>query len=201
MTRRYTVAVSGASGAPYAVRLVELLARSGAEIDLTVTAHGLEILRDESGLQLADGRPVLAGLWPDRAVLERLHYYPADDMYAPIASGSCASDGLILCPCSMNTLAAVACGLSANLVQRAAQVALKERRPLVIVPREAPLAAVCLENMLRLARQGAVIVPAMPAFYHHPRTIADLVDFVVARVLNVLAVPHALPVTWSHTGE
>jgi 4-hydroxy-3-polyprenylbenzoate decarboxylase len=197
----YIVGISGASGAPYAVRLVELLARSGAQVFVTASSAGLEILREESALRLdAAGGPDLASLWPEPAVRQKLAWCPADTMQSPIASGSNPWEAMIVCPCSMNTLAAVACGLSDNLLQRAAAVTLKERRRLILVPRETPLADMHLENMLRLSRSGASIVPAMPAFYHHPQSVADLVDFVVVRVLQLLGVPHDLDIRWNPDG-
>lgn len=199
--KRYTVGISGASGACYGVRLVELLARAGADVALTVTAAGLLVLRDEAGLVLRNGQPVLDSLWPDREVLQRVTFHPADRFDAPPASGSTPSDGMTVCPCSMNTLAALACGLAGNLLQRAAQVAIKERRPLVLVPRETPLAGIHIESMLRLERSGARIVPAMPGFYHRPQSVADLVDFVVAKVLDALGAEHDIAIRWSPDGE
>ena len=169
----------------------------GGKSAVTITAAGLTVLVEETDLNVVDGRAVLASLWPDRTVLNRLRCHPVDCLNSPLASGSDPPDGMVVCPCSMNTLAALASGLADNLLRRAAMVTLKERRPLVIVPRETPLTDIILENMLRLSRSGAIILPAMPGFYHRPQSVADLVDFVVARVLNVLGVEHDLPIRWS----
>ena len=194
---RYIVGITGTSGVAYGVRLVELLARGGAGVDLTITAAGLTVLAEETDLNVVDGRAVLASLWPDRAVLDRVRAHPVDRLNSPLASGLNPPDGMIVCPCSMNTLGALAGGLADNLLRRAAMVTLKERRPLVVVPRETPLTDIVIENMLRLSRSGAVVLPAMPGFYHRPQSVADLVDFVVARVLNLLGVEHDLPIRWS----
>jgi len=189
------VGITGASGAPYAVRLVELLARAGWAVHLIVTPAGRLVLADEAGLRPSPDAPDLASLWPED-VLARVHYTPAERLDAPPATGSFRADAAVVCPCSMNSLAALAHGLSANLLQRAANVALKEGRPLIVVPREMPVTPIDLDNMARLARAGAVVMPAMPAFYHHPASAGDLVDFVVAKVLDRLGVEHALDVRW-----
>ncbi len=127
---------------------------------------------------------------------EQLRVFGREDWYAPVASGSNPADAMVICPCSMGTLAAVAAGLADNLIERAADVMLKEKRKLLLVPRETPFSVLHLENMLRLARAGAVILPANPAFYHHPQRVEDLVDFVVARVMDHLGVPHQLLKRW-----
>jgi 4-hydroxy-3-polyprenylbenzoate decarboxylase len=128
-----------------------------------------------------------------------LRVFGREEWFAPVASGSNPADAMVICPCSMGTLAAVSCGLADNLIERAADVMMKERRPLVLVPRETPLSAIHLENMLRLARAGAAILPANPGFYHHPARVEDLVDFVVGRVLDQLRVPHRLTLRWGET--
>ena len=194
---RYIVGITGTSGVAYGVRLVELLARGGAQVDLTITAAGLTVLAEETDLDVVAGRAVLASLWPDRTVLDRLRCHPVDCLNSPLAGGSDPPDGMVVCPCSMNTLGALAGGLADNLLRRAAMVTLKERRPLVIVPRETPLTDIILENMLRLSRSGAIILPAMPGFYRRPQSVAEMVDFIVARVLNLLGVEHDLPIRWS----
>ena len=189
------VGITGASGAPYAVRLVECLVRAGRPVYLTITPAGRLVLADEMGLAGDADAPDLSSLWP-ADVLARVTYTPAENLLAPPASGSFRAAATIIIPCSMNTLAALAGGLSGNLVQRAGSVALKEGRPLVVVPREMPLSRIDFENMARLAAAGAHVMPAMPAFYHHPRTVADLVDFVVAKVLDRLGVAHGLVTAW-----
>jgi len=187
--------VTGASGAPYAVRLVEVAARSGRRIWLVVSRPGRLVLADEAGMGGTPEAPDLASLWP-ADVLERVVYTPAEEISAPPASGSFGAEATVVIPCSMNTLGALAGGLAQNLVHRSAQVALKEGRPLVVVPREMPVSAIDLANMSRLAEAGAVVMPAMPAFYHRPETVGDLVDFVVAKVLERLGIAHGLEVRW-----
>jgi 4-hydroxy-3-polyprenylbenzoate decarboxylase len=187
------VAVTGASGAPYAVRLLEALAEAGRDVWLIVSSHGWRLLDTESGVaSLAALRErVGAAAWDARVTV-----FDDGDRGARPASGSARSAGMVVCPCSMGTVAAVAAGTSRSLVERAADVALKERRRLVLVPRETPLSAIHLENMLRVTRAGAVVLPAAPGFYHRPTGIAELVDFVVARVLDQLGVEHAVGRRW-----
>ena len=193
--RRLVVAITGASGAPYAVRLVELAAYAGFDIALVVTRPGRIVMADEAGLGGTADAPDFSTVWPKR-VLARVAYTPAERLDAPPASGSFDADAVVIIPCTMNTAAAIAHGLATNLVQRAVRVALKEGRKVVLVPRETPLTAVDLENLARLASAGAAVVPAMPAFYHRPRSVADLVDFVVAKVLSRLGIEHGLNVRW-----
>jgi len=189
------VGVTGASGAPYAVRLVERAVRAGRRVHLIMTAAGRLVLADEAGLGGPPEKPDLSTLWPPE-VLAHVAYTPAEFLAAPPASGTLQAEAAVIIPCSMNTLAALAHGLAANLVQRAGAVALKEGRPLVVVPREMPMTPIDLENMARLAAAGAVVMPAAPAFYHRPRSVADLVDFVVAKVLDRLGIAHDLAVRW-----
>jgi len=193
--RTLVVGVTGASGAPYAVRLVERAVRAGRRIELIITAAGRLVLADETPARFIAGVPDFSGLWP-ADVLAKVTYTPAEELAAPPASGSFDAEAAVILPCSMNTLAALAHGFSANLVQRAGAVALKEGRPLVVVPREMPMTPIDLENMARLAAAGAIVMPAAPAFYHHPRSVADLVDFVVAKVLDHLGIEHNLAVRW-----
>ena len=187
------LAITGASGAPYAVRLLEQLVAAERHVWLIVSSHGWRLLRTEAGLADRDALRARIGCagW-DRYVTA----FDDMDRGAPPASGSARSSGMVICPCSMGTLAAVSLGTSRSLVERAADVALKERRTLVLVPRETPLSAVHLENMWRVTRAGALVMPAAPAFYHGVRSVADLVDFVVARVLDHLGVEHALVRRW-----
>ena len=187
------VAITGASGAPYAVRLLEQLLAADRPVWLIVTSHGLRLLHTELGIDSVDSlrKQVGADAW--RRLVTA--YDDADRGAAP-ASGSSRNAGMVICPCSMGTLSAVSIGASRSLVERAADVMLKERRTLVLVPRETPLSAIHLQNMLRLTRAGAVVLPAAPGFYHRPQTIQELVDFVVARVLDQLGVEHALSRRW-----
>jgi len=189
------VGVTGASGAAYAVRLVERAARAGREVWLIVSRPGRLVLADEAGMGGTAETPDLATLWPDD-VLARVTYVPAERLDAPPASGSFGAGATVVLPCSMNTLAALAHGLSQNLVHRAAYVALKEGRPLIVVPREMPVTPIDLENMARLAGAGAMVWPAMPAFYHRPASVQDVVDFVVAKVLGRLGIAHGLDTAW-----
>jgi 4-hydroxy-3-polyprenylbenzoate decarboxylase len=191
------LAMTGASGAPYGIRLLEQLVAAGRPVSLIVSAHGFRLLRTESdvGDLAALRRAVGAKAW-DACVT----VYDDGDRGAAPASGSAKSAGMVICPCSMGTLASVAAGTSRSLVERAADVTLKERRRLVLVTRETPLSAIHLENMLRLTRAGAVVLPAAPGFYHRPESIGDLVDFVVARVLDQLGVEQTLVPRWGSRG-
>jgi 4-hydroxy-3-polyprenylbenzoate decarboxylase len=194
------VAVTGASGAPYAVRLLQALVASERPVWLVVSSHGWRLLDTESGIaSLAGLRERVGGAGWDRSVT----VFDDGDRGARPASGSARAAGMVVCPCSMGTLAAIAGGTSRSLVERAGDVALKERRPLVLVTRETPLSAIHLENMLRVTRAGAVVLPAAPGFYHRPTSLDDLVDFVVARVLDQFGVEHAVGRRWgeAHAGD
>ncbi|MFL5574769.1 MAG: UbiX family flavin prenyltransferase [Gemmatimonadaceae bacterium] len=187
------VAITGASGAPYAVRLLEELVRARRRVWLIVSAHGLRLLRTELDVASVDElRERVGGEGWDACV----SVFGDGDRGAAPASGSALSGGMVICPCSMGTVSAIAAGSSRSLVERAADVALKERRPLIVVPRETPLSTIHLENLLRLSRTGVLVLPAAPGFYHRPQSVGDLVDFVVARVLDHLAVPHQLSRRW-----
>lgn len=191
-SRRFILALTGASGAAYGRRLLDVLARTGADVRLVVTPAAAGIARRELGLRINpdDGPGAVHALLERKA--PNVRAYPPDDLEAPFASGSWRHDGMVICPCSMGCAGRIAAGISSNLVERAADVCLKERRPLVIVPRETPLSAIHLGNLLRLARAGAVVLPAAPAFYTGARRIEDLVDFIVARILDHLGIPNDL---------
>jgi len=190
-TKQVVVGVSGASGAPYAVRLVQCLVEGGAAVHLVVTPYGRRLLRDELGLAEVSAESLLGG----ESRLLTIH--PCGDVGDALASGSFRTDGMIICPCSSNTLAAVATGIADNLLTRAAAVTLKESRRLILVPREMPTSRIDLRNMLRLSEAGAIICPASPGFYMLPASVADLVDFVVGKLLDLLDVPHALNTRWA----
>jgi 4-hydroxy-3-polyprenylbenzoate decarboxylase len=192
------VAVTGASGAPYAVRLVQALAAASRPTWLVVSSHGWRLLDTESGIASPGALRDAVGdaIWDPWVTT-----FDDGDRGARPASGSARTAGMVICPCSMGTLASIAAGTSRSLVERAADVTLKERRPLVLVPRETPLSAIHLENMLRVTRAGATVLPAAPGFYHRPRTIDELVDFVVARVLDQLHVEHAVGRRWGEGEE
>lgn len=190
------VAMTGASGAPYGLRLLEVLLAAGRTVHLTVSPAAAEVLLAETGRTLALDRFDPAALFGGPPPAGVLHYHHFRDFGAGIASGSFQTGGMVVCPCSMGTVAAVAHGLSQNLIHRAADVHLKERWKLVLVPRETPLGVVQLRNLLAVAEAGAVVLPAMPAFYTRPQSLADMVDFVVARVCDQLGVEHTLMKRW-----
>ena len=187
------VGITGASGAPYAVRLLQQLTAAHRPVSLIVSKYGLRLLDTEMGIESMDAlrSAVGKGTW-DSCV----ETFSNDDRGAPPASGSALTAGMIICPCSMGTLSAIAVGASRSLIERAADVTLNERRKLILVPRETPLSAIHLGNMLRLSRAGAVVMPAAPGFYHRPKEIAQLVDFMVARMLDQLGVEQTLVKRW-----
>jgi 4-hydroxy-3-polyprenylbenzoate decarboxylase len=178
------IAITGASGSVYGVRLLEVFKERNVRTHLLVSKVAEEVLVKEMNMEPASLR--------DHAT----YFYDTNDLFARICSGSYRTDGMVVVPCSMKTLAAIAQGFSNNVITRAADVMLKEKRPLVIVPRETPLNAIQLENMLKLARNGAVILPAMPAFYHDPKTISDQVDFIVGKILDSLNIEQDLYKPW-----
>lgn len=192
------MAITGASGAPYAVRLLELLVAAQTPVWLIVTSHGLRLLRTELDIDSVDSLRKQIGVadWKRLVTV----YDDADRGAAP-ASGSARNGGMVICPCSMGTLSAISVGASRSLVERSADVMLKERRRLVLVPRETPLSAIHLANMLRLTRAGAVVLPAAPGFYNRPESISDLVDFVVARVLDQLGVENSIAKRWGSSSD
>lgn len=196
--RPVVVAITGASGAPYAVRLLESLIGAERPVQLIVSSHGLRLLKTELGIPSVDAlREHLGARGWDAFV----RAFDDTDRGAAPASGSALNAGMVICPCSMGTLSAIAAGSSRSLVERAADVALKERRRLILVPRETPLSEIHLENMLRVTRAGAIVMPAAPGFYNRPAQISDLVDFIVARVLDHLDVPHRLVPRWGGGDE
>src|SRR5919204_532676 len=192
------MAITGASGAPYAVRLLEQLLAADRQVWLIVSSHGLRLLRTEMDIDSIDALRSRVGADAWRGLV-KVHD-DADRGAAP-ASGSTRNAGMVICPCSMGTLSAISVGASRSLVERAADVALKERRRLVLVPRETPLSVVHLENMLRVSRAGAIVLPASPGFYHAPTRVDELVDFVVARVLDHLGIGHRLGRRWGAPHE
>lgn len=194
------VAMTGASGAIYGLRLVEELLRAQHRVTLLVTRAGLDVLRYETGLEWQGGTSERQVLMRDYfGGSERLIHYDEGDLFAPVASGSSAPAAMVVVPCSMGSAARMAGGISDNLVERVADVVLKERRPLILVPRETPFNQLHLENLLRLARAGAQILPAMPAFYHRPKRLEDLIDFLVGKILDSLHIEHQLYARWGET--
>jgi 4-hydroxy-3-polyprenylbenzoate decarboxylase len=223
------VAITGASGSIYALRLLEVLLAAGHNVHLTISPAAVDVLKQELDLVLdldsfdeskllppaselaADskltslrGNPgdsnVLSAVFSEEEIVPgRLFYHHHRDFSAGIASGSFLTAGMVICPCSMGTLASLASGISSNLIHRAADVHLKERRKLIVVPRETPLGSIQLENMKRLADAGAVILPAMPGFYHNPVSIHDLVDFIVGRICDQLGIAQELFKRWGRS--
>jgi 4-hydroxy-3-polyprenylbenzoate decarboxylase len=193
--RAFAIGFCGGSGIAYGLRLVTVLLQAGHTVHLAATGAALRVMRHEAGLDVDQLRPDLAALFED-SLRQRLIVHDLAAVEATPSSGSAKLSATILIPCSMGTLARVAHGFSSNLVERMADVAIKEGRPLVVVPRETPLSVIHLENMLKLARAGAIMLPAMPGYYHRPQTVQDLVDFVVGKVLDRLGVEHTLQPRW-----
>ncbi|MBI2825281.1 MAG: UbiX family flavin prenyltransferase [Planctomycetia bacterium] len=238
MNPNLVLAITGASGAVYAVRLLDVLVAAGCDVQLSISPAGQAVLKQELGLAVDLDEFRVDALLPDRNRLAeesrfatlrelmgveawmtrsatasqaadqkagrmpapqepgRVRYHHYMNLFSPLASGSALTGGMVVCPCSGGTLSAIAHGTSGNLIHRAADVHLKERRKLVLVPRETPLSIVQLDNMRRCAEAGAVVLPAMPGYYHGVRSVRDLVDFVVARICDQLGVPHALVRRW-----
>jgi flavin prenyltransferase len=187
----FVLGLTGASGAPYAVRLLEILASNRVPVWLIVSEHGLRLLRDECNIKSMDGlREATGGDWTS------ITLFPDEDRGALPASGSQRTGGMVICPCSMGTVAAVALGTSRSLVERAADVTLKERRKLILVPRETPLSLVHLRNLVAVSEAGAIVLPAAPGFYHRPTRVGELVDFVVQRILDQLEIDISMAKRW-----
>ncbi len=185
-------AITGASGAPYGVRLLDVLARNRVATELIISSHGWRLLETESGINSdAELKERTGRDWSSITV------YPDDDRGARPASGSHRTRGMVICPCSMGTVAAIAGGTSRSLVERAADVTLKERRKLILVPRETPLSLIHLRNLVSVTEAGAIVIPAAPGFYHRPTTIDELVDFVVQRILDQLDLDIPLAPRWT----
>ena len=193
-----TLAFTGASGMPFGLRLLQCLVAARCRVFLLYSTAAQVVARQECNLTIPTQPREAVRFFSERYAASdgQLSVYAREDWMAPVASGSNPADAMAVCPCSMGTLGAIAGGLADNLIERAADVMLKERRPLILVPRETPLSTIHLENMLRVARAGAVILPPSPGFYTRPATVADIVDFVVARVLDHLAIAHTLAPRW-----
>lgn len=193
---KITVAITGASGAIYAIKLIEQLLNADKEIDLLISDMGRNLLQQELQIDINTKQSIHTAITSDTEY-SRLNIYFKDDWDSPAASGSSAAKTMIIIPCSMSTLAAVANGSSSNLIQRAADVTIKEQGKLILLPREMPFSAIHLENMLKLARLGCCIMPPAPAFYNNPQSIDDLVNFVVARVLDQIGIENKLSPRWA----
>lgn len=216
MNRPIVLAITGASGAVYGARLLELLLASDREVHLVVSPSGAAVVRQEMAVTLSEPattasvlRLLHAGVQPDSPANQtslaaagqaieagRLVIHQYQDYFTPIASGSFLTQAMVVCPCSGGTLSGIVRSNSGNLIERAAEVHLKERRPLIVVPRETPLSTFQLENMVRASQAGIVVLPAAPGWYHGVRSLSDLVDFVVARILDQLQIPHQLMHRW-----
>lgn len=202
MKRPLIVAITGASGAVYARRLLEVLLADGRDVHLTISRAGQTVIQQELEVKidLEDFRA--EQLIPQENITDgKLIYHRHDDFMSPIASGSFLTDGMVVCPCSGGTLSAIVHGASTNLTQRAADVQLKEGRKLILVPRETPLSMISLDNMRRACEVGAVVLPAMPGWYHGVESLQDLIDFVVARILDQLNVEHNLMRRWGEAND
>lgn len=188
----YVIGITGASGSIYGVRLIEELASRKHHIDIVITPAGKQVMKEELGVQ---GFEKIDRLGLSK-IKGNIKIWENDDFEAPFMSGSNAPEAVVIIPCSVGKLAAIANGISSNLLERMADVAIKERKQLILVVRETPLSLIHLENMVKVARAGAQIMPAMPAFYHHPKTVDDLVNFIVGKVLNLLKIEHQLFKGW-----
>ncbi|MGH8671717.1 MAG: flavin prenyltransferase UbiX [Burkholderiales bacterium] len=197
-SKRYTIAFTGASGMPYGVRVLECVLNAGHSVYLLYSQAAQLVAKQELHVAFPTRGRDMEHYFCEKTGCKpgQITVFGHDEWFAPVASGSNPAAAMLVCPCSMGTLAAIAAGLSDNLIERAADVMLKEKRPLILVPRDTPFSAIHLENMLRLARAGATILPANPGFYHRPESVQDVVDFVVARILDHLGVEHTLIARW-----
>ena len=195
---KVTLAITGASGAQYGLRLLECLLGAGCQVSLLVSAAAQVVLATETDLKVPAATTAMQAFFNDLygAKPEQLSVFAKQQWMAPVASGSGGGDVMVVCPCSTGSLSAIACGTSNNLIERAADVHLKERRKLILVPREAPYSEIHLEHMLKLTRMGAVVIPASPGFYNRPQSVDDMVDFVVARILSQIGLPQSLVPAW-----
>lgn len=198
-----TVALTGASGAQYGLRLIDVLVEAGHEVWVMISKAAHMVIATETELTLPAQPKRLVDALTQRSSAKpgQIRCFGREDWMAPVASGSGAPSAMVVCPCSTGTLSAVATGASNNLIERAADVAIKERRTLVLVPRESPFSPIHLEHMLTLSRLGVVILPAAPGFYHRPQAVEDLIDFIVARILNQLGITHTLIPRWGEAGS
>lgn len=195
-TKKITLAITGASGVQYSLRLLQCLGLAKAEVHLLLSDAAREVFSAEMDYKISHGDEHAFFVEHSGIAPSQLHFYHGKDWYSPVASGSAHMDAMVICPCSGGTLASIAQGASHNLIDRAAAVMLKERRSLIVVPRETPVSSIQLENMLKLSQLGVQILPASPGFYQQPKTIDDLIDFVVARILDQLHISQTLLTPW-----
>ncbi|MBB6522962.1 flavin prenyltransferase UbiX [Pseudoteredinibacter isoporae] len=193
-----SLAITGGSGAQYALRLLQCLLAAGCQVNLMVSRAAAVVINTETEWQLPEDETAWGSWFCEHYNVdaERLRFYSREDWFSPVASGSSRCAPMVICPASGGTLSAIACGASNNLIERAADVVLKERKPLLLVPREMPYSAIHLENMLKLTQLGAIVMPASPGFYHSPNSIEDLIDFVVARILDQLGIEQDIMPRW-----
>ncbi len=197
------LALTGASGMPYSLRLMEKILESGSRLYLIYSAVAQIVIKQEMGLSLPSRASDAEAYFIERFKpgKGKLRVFGREEWFSPVTSGSNPPDAMVVCPCTMGSLAAFAAGMSQNVIERAVDVVLKERKKLIIVPRETPFSTIHLENMLKLSKAGAVILPANPGFYHHPETVADLVDYIVARILDHLDIPQDISPRWGEGEE
>lgn len=202
LEKELTLAISGASGSAYALRLLQCLVEANCRVNLLISSAAQVVMRTETAMALPETTIDQQACFTHytNARPDQIRVFGREDWFSPIASGSSAEIPMVICPASGGTIASIAHGMSNNLIERAADVALKERRKLILVPRETPLSEVHLENMLKLSRMGAIVLPASPGFYHQPQSIADLVDFIVARILDQLGLQQHLLKKWGDSG-
>lgn len=198
-----TVAITGASGAPYALRLIECLLAQQQELHVVMSSAARVVFATELNWRLPAAPAAMAEQFRERfqVTSEQLQVYGKEEWFSPIASGSSAPKRMVVCPCSTGTLSAIVTGSSDTLIERAADVVIKERGQLIVVPREMPLSAIHLENMLKLAQLGVTVLPAAPGFYHQPTSVQDLIDFVVARILDHLGLDQNIQPRWGYGEE
>lgn len=203
MSSAITLAITGASGAPYAMRLLECLLAQQQQVHVLLSSAARVVFATELNWQLPASPQATAQALQERFAVaaEQLQVYGKEQWFSPVASGSAAPKRMVVCPCSTGTLSAIANGASDNLIERAADVVIKERGQLILLPREMPFSAIHLENMLKLARLGVTIMPASPGFYHQPQSIDDLIDFVVARILDHLGLTQTIQPKWGYGQE
>lgn len=196
-----TLALTGASGMPYGIRLLEMLLRGNQRVYLLYSKVAQIVAQQEMELKLPAQPGEVESFFNAHFGIPagQLRVFGREAWFSPVASGTNPADAMVICPCTMGTLAAVASGMSQNLIERAADVMLKEQRQLILVPRETPFSAIHLKNMLKLSRSGALILPANPGFYHHPQTVQQIIDFIVARILDHLDIAHQLMPRWGET--
>ena len=195
------VAITGASGSRFGLRTAQALLESGQKVSLLLSPSGFKVLQYETGHAWTGTAEEITHILREHFQSDNVEYFASDDLFASVASGSSAPDAMVIVPCSMGTAGRIAAGLSNNLIERVADVALKERRKLVLVPRETPFSTIHLENLLRLSRAGAIILPAMPGYYQRPETLDDLDDFLAGKILDSLNIEHQLFRRWGSDNQ